>query len=116
MPVSKDAYPSDIADKLDAMAVGQISGPFETAMDNTLNLVKLVSKQSLPDSIQYRQIQVMGANAAESAKRADSIYSALKSGAEFETLAKKYGQTGEKVWMTTAQYQKAPSMLSLIHI
>lgn len=110
LPVSKDAYPSDIADKLDAMAVGQISGPFETAMDNTLNLVKLVSKQSLPDSIQYRQIQVMGANAAESAKRADSIYSALKSGAEFETLAKKYGQTGEKVWMTTAQYQKAPSM------
>lgn len=110
IPVAKTAYPNDIADKLDSMAVGQTYGPFETKMDNSMNVVKLISKQLLPDSVQYRQIQVMGKTPAEAQKRADSIYTALNAGAAFETIAKKYGQSGEKVWMTTAQYQNAPSL------
>lgn len=110
IPVAKTAYPNDIADKLDSMAVGQTYGPFETKMDNSMNVVKLISKQLLPDSVQYRQIQVIGKTPAEAQKRADSIYTALKAGAAFETIAKKYGQSGEKVWMTTAQYQNAPSL------
>lgn len=110
IPVAKTAYPNDIADKLDSMAVGQIYGPFETKMDNSMNVVKLISKQLLPDSVQYRQIQVIGKTPAEAQKRADSIYTALNAGAAFETIAKKYGQSGEKVWMTTAQYQNAPSL------
>lgn len=110
IPVAKTAYPNDIADKLDSMAVGQTYGPFETKMDNSLNVVKLISKQLLPDSVQYRQIQVIGKTPAEAQKRADSIYTALNAGAAFETIAKKYGQSGEKVWMTTAQYQNAPSL------
>ena len=110
VPVSKDAYPYDIAQRLDSMAVGATSKVFENNSDNTLNVIKLVSKQMLPDSVQYRQIQVVGATAEESAKRADSIYTALKAGADFEVLAKKYGQTGEKTWLTTRQYQSAPSL------
>lgn len=110
IPVAKTAYPNDIADKLDSMAVGQTYGPFETKMDNSMNVVKLISKQLLPDSVQYRQIQVVGKTPAEAQKRADSIYTALNAGAAFETIAKKYGQSGEKVWMTTAQYQNAPSL------
>ena len=109
VPVSKDAYPYDIAQRLDSMAVGATSKVFENNSDNTLNVIKLVSKQMLPDSVQYRQIQVVGASVEESAKRADSIYTALKAGADFEVLAKKYGQTGEKTWLTTRQYQSAPS-------
>ena len=110
IPVAKTAFPNDIADKLDSMAVGQTYGPFETKMDNSMNVVKLISKQLLPDSVQYRQIQVIGKTPAEAQKRADSIYTALNAGAAFETIAKKYGQSGEKVWMTTAQYQNAPSL------
>ena len=110
VPVSKDAYPYDIAQRLDSMAVGSTSKVFENNSDNTLNVIKLVSKQLLPDSVQYRQIQVAGATAEESAKRADSIYNALKAGADFEVIAKKYGQTGEKAWLTTRQYQSAPSL------
>ncbi len=110
VPVSKDAYPYDIAQRLDSMAVGATSKVFENNSDNTLNVIKLVSKQMLPDSVQYRQIQVVGASVEESAKRADSIYTALKAGADFEVLAKKYGQTGEKTWLTTRQYQSAPSL------
>lgn len=110
VPVKKEALPYDIAQRLDSMAVGSTSSVIENKNDNTLNLVKLVAKRELPDSIQFRAIQVGGANAAEAATRADSILNAIKAGADFEVVAKKYGQTGEKTWMTTRQYQNAPSL------
>ena len=110
LPVAKEAFPTDIAARLDSMGVGAVYGPMESKMDNSLNLIKLVAKTQLPDSVQYRQIQVGGATPDEAHKRADSIFNALKAGAEFEALAKKYGQTGEKTWLTTRQYQSAPSM------
>lgn len=110
IPVGKTAFPSDIAAKLDSMAVGHTSGVIENTMDNTLNVIRLIAKQQLPDSIEYRQIQVGGASVDVAHKSADSIYAALKAGADFEAVAKKYGQTGQKAWMTTQQYQNAPSM------
>ena len=110
IPVGKTAFPSDIAAKLDSMAVGHTSGIIENTMDNTLNVIRLIAKQQLPDSIEYRQIQVGGASADVAHKSADSIYAALKGGADFEAVAKKYGQTGQKAWMTTQQYQNVPSM------
>ena len=110
IPVGKTAFPSDIAAKLDSMAVGHTSGVIENTMDNTLNVIRLIAKQQLPDSIEYRQIQVGGSSADVAHKSADSIYAALKGGADFEAVAKKYGQTGQKAWMTTQQYQNAPSM------
>ena len=110
IPVGKTAFPSDIAAKLDSMAVGQTSSVVENTMDNTLNVIRLIAKQQLPDSIEYRQIQVGGANAEVAHKSADSIYTALKAGADFEAVAKKYGQSGQKAWMTTQQYQSVPSM------
>ena len=110
IPVAKDASPTDIAAQLDSMAVGSTSAVKANAQDNTLNIIKLIAKQELPDSIQFRTIQVSGATPEAAHKTADSIYTALQGGAEFEALAKKYGQTGEKTWMTTKQYQFAPSM------
>lgn len=110
IPQTKAAFPSDIAARLDSIAVGATTTPVENKSDNTLNLIKLISKTELPDSVQMRVIQVGGATADEASKRADSIYTALKAGADFEAIAKKYGQTGEKTWITSAQYQNAPSM------
>lgn len=110
IPVKKNAFPSDIAAMLDSVSVGEVSKVFETQRDNTFNVLKLVSKQSLPDSVEYRQIQVFAETPEEAHKKADSIYTALKGGADFEVIAKNYSQTGAKVWMTTAQYQNAPSM------
>ena len=107
---TKRAYPGDIAAKLDSMTVGQTTRPFETKSDNTLNVVKLISKVSAPDSIEYRQIQVGGETVEAARKTADSIYTALKAGADFEALAKKYGQEGQKQWLTSAMYENSNTM------
>ena len=107
---TKKAYPSDIASKIDSLAVGQTSRPFETKSDNTYNVVKLLSKTQAPDSIEYRQIQIGGATAEAVKKTADSVYNALKAGADFEALAKKYGQEGQKQWLTSAMYENSTSM------
>ena len=107
---TKRAYPSDIAAKIDSMAVGQTSAPFETKSDNTLNVVKLISKTQMPDSIEYRQIQVGGATLEATRQTADSIYNALKAGADFEALAQKYGQPTQKQWLTSAMYENSNSM------
>ncbi|MBR4925640.1 MAG: SurA N-terminal domain-containing protein [Prevotella sp.] len=106
VPVMKDAFPTAIAAKLDSMSVGQTLGPVEGA-DNTTNIIRLIAKEQLPDSVQVRIIQVADQNNDVAAKRADSIYNALQGGGDFEALAKKYGQTGEKMWVTTRQYQNA---------
>ena len=110
IPVGKDAFPSDIAATLDSMAVGATTAVKANKADNTLNIVKLVNKQQLPDSIQYRVIQVAAASVAAAKTKADSIQGAISGGADFEAIAKKYGQTGEKAWMTTRQYEFAQSM------
>ena len=110
IPVGKDAFPSDIAATLDSMAVGATTAVKANKADNTLNIVKLVNKQQLPDSIQYRVIQVAAVSVAEAKTKADSIQGAISGGADFEAIAKKYGQTGEKAWMTTRQYEFAQSM------
>lgn len=110
IPQTKTAFPSDIASRLDSIAVGAMVGPFENKSDNTLNIIRLLSKTQMPDSVQFRAIQVAGATPEAARKTADSIYTALQGGADFEALAKKYGQTGEKTWITSAQYQNAPSM------
>lgn len=110
IPLGKEAYPVDIATRLDSMSVGQTYGPVENAQDNTLNLIKLVAKQQLPDSVQFRAIQVGGATADEAHTRADSIFKALSAGADFATLAKKYGQEGKEQWMTSRMYEFSTSM------
>ena len=110
LPVTRKAFPRDIAAKIDSMAVGQTTAPFETTADNTLNVVKLISKTQLPDSVEYRQIQIVGATVEAGRKTADSVYAALQAGAPFDSIAKKYSQTGAKQWLTSAMYENSQTV------
>ena len=108
--VTSRALPYDIASRVDSLSVGETTAPFETKSDNTLNVVKLIAKQQLPDSVEFRMIQI-GAETAEIAqKKADSIYTAIKGGAPFDSIARKYGQEGTKQWFTSAQYQNTTAI------
>ena len=78
VPVLKTAFPMDIQNQIDSVAVGVTTAVKENAQDNTLNVIKLISKQELPDSVQFAIIND--------------------------------GKEGEPQWITTAQYQNAPSM------
>lgn len=105
MMVTKKALPYDVAAKIDSMSVGQTTQPFESKMDNSLNVVKLIAKTQAPDSIEYRQIQVGGETVEKARATADSITNALKAGADFATIAQKYGQEGKSTWLTSAMYE-----------
>ena len=107
LAVTRAALPNDIAGRVDTMLVGQTSAPFETRYDNTMNVVKLLSKTQLPDSIEFRSIQVGGETIEAARATADSIFQALKAGEVFDSLAAKYGQTGAKQWLTSAMYQNS---------
>ncbi|WP_278997343.1 peptidylprolyl isomerase [Prevotella disiens] len=111
LPVSSKAYQQypDIASKIDSLGVGT-TAVTPNAQDNTLNIVRIMSKAQLPDSVQFRQIQVGAATKEQAATKADSIQKALAGGADFEAIAKRYGQTGEKVWFTGQQYENSTSM------
>ena len=110
LPINRNGLPADIAARIDSLAVGQTTAPFETTGDNTLNVVKLISKQQMPDSVEFRMIQVGGADEAAAQKTADSVYNAIKAGAPFDSIAKKYGQEGTKQWITSNQYQNSTTI------
>ncbi|MCR4994598.1 MAG: SurA N-terminal domain-containing protein [Bacteroidales bacterium] len=107
LPLRRNALPNDIAAQIDSIPAGTQKGPFLTAADNTQNIVRVLSKASMPDSVQFRQIAVSGATAAETQKTADSIMTALNAGVPFDSIARKYNQTGEETWLTSAQYENA---------
>ena len=111
VPVNKNAFPSDIQSLIDSTSVGTTTAIKENLEDNTLNVLRILSKAELPDSIEFQAIQVGGETPEDAHKRADSIYNALSADAtQWEAIAKKYGQTGAKNWLTTQQYQYAPSL------
>lgn len=107
LALSKKAFQSmpDVAVALDSMAVGSVKAAYYNAQDNTINTIKLIAKEQAPDSILYRQIAAIKADPAERKAQADSILNALKSGASFADLAKKYGQSSDSVWISSSQYE-----------
>ena len=105
LPISKNALPTDIANQVDTMKAGQQVGPYYNNVDNTMNIVRLISTQTIPDSIQYRIIGIPGIDMTLAEQSADSIMNAIKTGAPFDTIAKKYNQSGEKLWMASVQYE-----------
>lgn len=105
LPVSAKSLPHDIAEQLDSLSVGTQVGPFVHDHDNTINIVRLINKVNLPDSVEVRQIAAPGNDLTAMEKTADSIMNALAAGANFDTIAKKYNQPATKSWITSNMYE-----------
>lgn len=111
LPVSGKAFQQypDIASKIDSMAVGT-TGVVENTKDNTYNIVRILSRTELPDSVEFRQIQVGGKTLEAARASADSIQKALAAGGDFQAIAKRYGQDSTTTWFTAAMYEQASTM------
>ncbi len=107
VPVSENGLPTDIVARLDSVKGDEVYGPYYNQADDSYNAFRLLAKTQLPDSVQFRQIQVADADAARTKTLADSIYNALKQGADFAELATKYGQPSEPAWIATANIEGA---------
>jgi peptidyl-prolyl cis-trans isomerase D len=105
VPVSKSVFPADVASRLDSTNVNEVYGPYYNQTDDSFNAFKLLAKVSSPDSIQFRQIQVYADTEEKTKTLADSIYNALKDGADFAAVAKIYGQTGEATWVNAQSWE-----------
>lgn len=101
------SLPADVVARLDSVSVGGVFGPYYNAADNTINSFKKLAFAAMPDSIEFRQIQVVAEDAVKTKTLADSIYNAIKGGANFAEVAKKYGQTGEPAWISSTNYEGA---------
>jgi len=111
LPISGKAFQQypDIASKIDSMAVGT-TGVVENTKDNTYNIVRILSRTELPDSVEFRQIQVGGKTLEAARASADSIQKALAAGGDFQAIAKRYGQDSTTTWFTGAMYEQASTM------
>ena len=105
VPVNKSVFPADVASRLDSTNVNEVYGPYYNQTDDSFNAFKLLAKVSSPDSIQFRQIQVYADTEEKTKTLADSIYNALKGGADFAAVAKIYGQTGEATWVNAQSWE-----------
>jgi peptidyl-prolyl cis-trans isomerase D len=105
--INKEVYPSDVVARIDSVNIGEVYGPYYNQADDSYNAMQILGKEAIADSIEFRQIQVYAETAEQTKTLADSIYTALKNGADFAELAQKYGQPSESNWLTARNYEGA---------
>ncbi len=106
LPWQKGAYPEEVQARIDSVAINAVVGPIYNQSDDSYTVFKLLSKSTMPDSIQYDLLAVNAENAEKTSLLADSLLAALKGGANFKEVSKKYNQdNNEGVWLTSAQYE-----------
>jgi len=101
--VPKAKIKSRVTDSIINMQTGSVYGPY--VENNDYVIAKLLGSKTLPDSVNARHILIATVNAQtgepimedSTAKRqADSIFTALKGGANFALLALEYSSDGSK--------------------
>ena len=105
--INKEVYPSDVVARIDSVNIGEVYGPYYNQADDSYNAMQILGKEAIADSIEFRQIQVYAETAEQTKTLADSIYTALRNGADFAELAQKYGQPSESNWLTARNYEGA---------
>ena len=105
IPVKKSVLPSDVVARLDSIGMNEVFGPYYNATDDSYNAFKIIEKVNAPDSIQFRQIQVYAESEEKAKTLTDSIFNAIKGGADFAEIAKIYGQTGEATWVAASSWE-----------
>jgi peptidyl-prolyl cis-trans isomerase D len=82
---SKSNLPASAADSMMRLPIGSVVGPF--LENGTWNIVKIIDRKTVPDSVKARHILIREANPASEA-RIDSLKGLLESGkARFDSLA-----------------------------
>lgn len=110
---SANAFPPYIKSLIDGtdsvtLAVGQTTKPRFDQMSNKYYTVKLIGKETLPDSVLQRRMLISGKDNKERDARVDSVMQALSStgGSNFSTIAKTYNQNGDSTWISTSQFER----------
>ena len=102
---AKSSYPEEVQVRLDSTAINSVVGPIYNQYDDSYTSFKLVAKNNIADSIQYRMLIVNSENAEKTTALADSLLAVLKSGADYKEVAKKYGQeNSDSMWLASAHY------------
>jgi len=100
--VNKNRFQSMMADTILNSGVGTVVGPYFE--NGTYKMTKVIERRELPDSVKAQHILIATANAQNpngltdtlAHQRADSIFAAIKAGANFDTLAVKFSADGSK--------------------
>ena len=109
VPVSAAGLPEDVVANIANAAAGTVYGPYYNQADDTYNAFRILATAQLPDSVQFRQLQIADADAERTAFLADSVFNALKAkkSANFAEIAEAFGQTSEPAWIASSHYEGA---------
>lgn len=107
----KDQIASSLKDTLFNQAVGAVVGPI--IENGAYKVARIMGRRMVADSIQLREI-IVQAPADVADKRADSIMTAIRGGAAFDTLAKRYSaDPAAKTKGGNSRYVKAGDLTAL---